>query len=112
MNEGDRIKARRKQLGMTQEELAQKAGYNSIASISKIERGDRSFPIEQIVPIAKALDVTPAWIMGWDKPESSESKTIDRLMAYAKKMNGLQFAEWLDYADKLLEEMPPDESEG
>ena len=34
---GDRIRARRTELGMTQEELAKKAGYKSRSSINKIE---------------------------------------------------------------------------
>ena len=37
MTVGDRIRARRTELGMTQEELAKKAGYKSRSSINKIE---------------------------------------------------------------------------
>ena len=36
---GDRVKKERIRLGMTQEELAKKAGYSSRTSINKIENG-------------------------------------------------------------------------
>ena len=39
MTIGDRIKARRDELGMSQEELAHKIGYKSKTSINKIELG-------------------------------------------------------------------------
>lgn len=107
MNVGTRIRERREELGMSQDELAKRAGYAHRATISKIENGYQDFPIDQIVPIAKALDVTPGWIMGWDKPDTGSDKTAQRLMAYAKKMNGLQLSEWIDYAEKLLNEETP-----
>ena len=39
MTIGERIKARRDELGMSQEELAHKIGYKSKTSINKIELG-------------------------------------------------------------------------
>ena len=39
MSTGDRIRARREQLGMTQDELAHKLGYKSRSSVNKIELG-------------------------------------------------------------------------
>ena len=38
MTFGERVKEKREELGMTQEELAGKLGYKSRASINKIER--------------------------------------------------------------------------
>ena len=105
MDVGTRIRKRREELGMSQDELAKRAGYAHRATISKIENGYQDFPIDQVVPIAKALDVTPGWIMGWDSPDNSS--LARRLIAYAEKMNGIQFAEWMDYAEKLLNEETP-----
>lgn len=62
---GKRIKERREELGMTQDELAQKVGYKSRSSINKIENGGNDLPQGKIVAFAKALDTTPSYLMGW-----------------------------------------------
>lgn len=106
MNEGKRIRERRKELGLSQEELAKMVGYAHKASISKIENGDRDFPIDQIVPIAKALDVSPSYIMGWEE-RPADNALSKRLMAYAQRMNVMQFAKWIDDAETILNEETP-----
>ncbi len=63
----DRIKARREQLNMSQEELACKLGYKSRSSINKIEKGENDIPQSKIIAFAKALDTTPGALMGWDE---------------------------------------------
>lgn len=67
MTIGDRIKQRRMELGMSQEELARKLGYKSRSSINKIELGGQNLTQKKIKKIAEALDTTPDYIMGWDK---------------------------------------------
>ena len=66
---GDRIKTRRIELEMSQEELAKLVGYKSRSSINKIESDGRLLPQKKIVEIANALSVTPAYIMGWEEHE-------------------------------------------
>jgi len=71
MTIGQRIKARREELGLTQEELAKKVGYASRSSINKIELS-RSLPAKKIELMANALDTSPSFLMGWtDNPNSS-----------------------------------------
>lgn len=41
----------------------------SISSIAKIERGERIVTDVQLVALAKALKVSPAWLLGLDEPE-------------------------------------------
>lgn len=72
MNEGMRIKARREELGMTQDELAKKLGYKSRSSINKIELGERKLTQSKIVAIAEALDVSPLYILGLEEMEPVE----------------------------------------
>lgn len=72
MTIGERIAARRIELGMSQEELAKKLGYKSRSSVNKIEMGDNQLPQKKIVALAYALDTTPDYIMGWQKIESME----------------------------------------
>ncbi len=62
---GKRIKVRRKDLGMTQEELGQKAGVTK-ATINKYETGIvQNLKRSTIEDMAKALNVSPSYIMGW-----------------------------------------------
>lgn len=66
MTIAERIKRRREQLGLSQEDLARKLGYRSRSSITKIEKEASGLPQQKIAAIAKALDTTPGYIMGWE----------------------------------------------
>ena len=69
MNIGERIRLRREELGMTQSELARMVGYTSRSTINKIEKDGRGISQNKIVDIAKALRVTPSYLMGWEDEE-------------------------------------------
>lgn len=70
---GERIRERRESLGMTQSELARKVGYKSRSSINKLEKDDKNgVSREQLYKIAKALRVTPSYLMGWEDGEIAE----------------------------------------
>lgn len=65
MNTGDRIKQRRIELGFTADELANRIG-KSRATIYRYENGDiENMPTTILEPLAKALNTTPADLMGW-----------------------------------------------
>lgn len=67
MNTGDRIKSRRKQLGMSVDTLAEKIGKNR-ATVYRYENGDiEGMSIALLKPIAEALDTTPTALMGWQE---------------------------------------------
>lgn len=67
MRIGDRIRQRRKELGMSAEELAERIGKDR-ATVYRYETGDiENLPISIIEPIAKALFTTPAYLMGWEE---------------------------------------------
>lgn len=56
---GERIKARRCELGLSQEELAKRAGLSRI-EISNLERGATRFARWQtLLKLSKALEVSP-----------------------------------------------------
>lgn len=61
-----RIRNRREELGMSQDDLAQKMGYKSRSSINKIEMGLNDISQSKVVAFAEALDTTPAYLMGWE----------------------------------------------
>lgn len=63
---GQRIKEKRIEQDMSQEQLAQKVGYKSRSSINKIELGKSDISQTMIKMIATALNTTPSYIMGWE----------------------------------------------
>ena len=63
---GERIKLRREELNLSQDELAKRLGYKSRSSINKIEVGSRDLTQSRIKAIADALETTPSYIMGWE----------------------------------------------
>ena len=64
----ERIRQRRLSLNMSQDELAKRVGYVGRSAISKVENGERDISQSMIEKYAKALDVSIAWLMGYDVP--------------------------------------------
>ena len=64
-----RIRELREKLGLTQDELAKKVGYTSRSTINKIELGKNDISQSKIAAFAKALNTTPAYLMGWEEKE-------------------------------------------
>ena len=73
MTLGSRVTARRKELGMTQEELAKKMGYQSRSSINKVECG-REVSQRIIARLADVLGVTVPYLMGWEKTPEEQAE--------------------------------------
>lgn len=65
MNLGSRIKKKREELNLSQEDLAKRLGYKSRSTINKIELGKNDITQHKIVAFAEALNTTPAYLMGW-----------------------------------------------
>ncbi len=66
MTIGERIKHRRIELGLSQEELAKRLGNKSRASVCTVEKDKEDLTTDRIRKYAKALETTPAYLMGWD----------------------------------------------
>ena len=96
-----KIKARRKALGMTQEELAEKIGYSGKSVISKIEHGEVDLNSSKIMAIAEALRISTFDLMN----DTGEGSYIEYPVVGSVKAgyNGLIFE---DTADK--EQIPLD----
>lgn len=62
----DRIRERRIQLGLSQEDLAIKMGYKSRSTINKIESGAVDIARNKIEKFAEVLNTTPAYLMDWN----------------------------------------------
>ena len=72
MEMGKRIRAVRQSKEMSQDELARLCGYNSRSSINKIEAGLNDIPQSKIKAIADTLNVSPAWLMGYDDAPAAQ----------------------------------------
>ncbi len=62
MSVGERIKARRSELGWTQELLAQKAGISK-SFLSELENGKRRVSADNLLEIARTLSVSLDYLM-------------------------------------------------
>lgn len=73
MTTGSRMKARRKEIGVSVDEIA--AALNvSIATVYRYENGEiEKVPGAVLEPLAKVLRTTPAYLMGWDSEVPSNN---------------------------------------
>ena len=87
MTLGQRIKQRREELGMSQEELATKLGFKSRSSINKMEL-DKQYPRQHMLKaIADALNTTVTYSVGVEEEvEQQEQELCDLFsMCYGKE---------------------------
>ena len=64
---GEKVKALRLAKGMTQEELAKKAGFTGRAAINNIERAHSGINVGRLPDLARALGVDPLVLFDNDK---------------------------------------------
>lgn len=92
MTVSDRIRLRRIELGLSQDELARKMGYSSKSAVSRTENAGDDIGQKRIIAFANALNCTPSYLMGWTevKPTDyfedaySEEYRKDALALYGK----------------------------
>lgn len=67
MTLGERIRERRKELGLSQLDLAIRLGNKSRASVCTVETNKEDLTTDRIRKYAEALQTTPAYLMGWEE---------------------------------------------
>lgn len=75
MTFGKIVRKYRKELDMTQGELAKKLGYADHTAISQIERGLKDIPRPKVTKFAEVLEIDPAILL--DALNSKVTKTKD-----------------------------------
>ena len=90
MNVGQRIKQRRKELRISADELGKALGKDR-STIFRYEKGDiEKLPLDILEPIAKVLQTTPRYLMGWEeeKPTVDDglSDNMKKLIDFAKSV--------------------------
>lgn len=86
---GTRIKNRREELEISQDELAKRMGYKSRSTVAKIESGDNDITQSKIMKFAEILETSPSYLMGWTESSSRSSaemyKTLDNVTSIEKR---------------------------
>ena len=109
---GDKIRQKRLELGLTQEELAHRLGYKDKTAINKIETNKNGLKADKLVRFAEALGCDPNILL--DTPEHREHPN-DVVLSYAKKLMNLPPAmldNVLQYIDFLEKKGEKNESDG
>ena len=75
---GARIRARRRQLGLSQSQLANQLGV-SFQQVQKYERGANRVAASTLVATAQALGVGVGWLVGEDAPQEGEQELLSAL---------------------------------
>lgn len=102
MTIGERIKNKRKELGMTQEQLALKAETTK-QTIYKYENEIvTNIPLDRLELLAKGLGVSSAWLMGW-KSKKEQPVHNGELSESDKKLLELFHKVPLDKRDALIQ---------
>lgn len=106
MTLGEKVKLRREELNLSQEELAEKMNYKSKTSIHKIEVGITDLPLSKVKELAAVLKTTSAYLMGWEDTMSIVEKKdlINKIndvrnsknLSVNQVINGVGLSHWLN----------------
>lgn len=96
-----RLKAARKSMGITQDQLAERAELSTVA-LSKFESGVNRPNFENLVALAHALQTSPNYLVGWDLTseggESAEKRdAINRLIVQTQKLS----PDWIEQLTEI-----------
>ena len=94
-NIGKRIQARRKQLGYTQEQLAEIMNV-SIQMVSNLERGNKAIRIDNLVALSEILSISTDYILT-GKENSSDIDTVALNIASLENKDRKALEVLLDY---------------
>lgn len=110
MTLGEKVKLKREELNLSQEELAEKMNYKSKTSIHKIEVGITDLPLSKVKELAAVLKTTPAYLMGWEeeKPQEKEnnifSKLTDEELAKLEKFKNMSTVMFMNEGNDISEQ--------
>lgn len=89
---GQRILQKRKELNLSQEELARRVGVDR-TTVAKWESGSNNLKQSVVKKLADALECSPVWLVGLDNPDimiefeatmnTMTTQQLNRIMAYA-----------------------------
>ncbi len=99
---GNRIKERRKELGLSVEDVAFELGKNR-ATVYRYESNDiENMPASVLEPLAEILHTTPAYLMGWDD-DPNDYENMDGFIPNMERINYMM-ENGIDYKEALARE--------
>lgn len=112
MNIYDRIRMLRKELQMSQDELAHKCGYEGKSMISRVESGKIDLPLSKVEVFANALNVSPAYLAGYEQNQGTLDRALylNDLIKKAVNLDDVDQARIAERIDMLLEQEKYDEN--
>lgn len=104
-----RMKEVREKRGITLKELAEQVGCKE-ATMQRYESGNgiKNVPYDVIVTVSRCLEVSPSYLMGWEKPEPDHSeifadifgdKLLTKYIVKLKEMDQKDRKKVYDYID-------------
>ena len=87
---GKRVKMRREEIGMSQDELAHKLGYAGKSFISKVESGINEIPQSKVPLLAEVLKTSVPYLMGWNRDMQDRTGLTEeerQIVAYYRSLN-------------------------
>ena len=91
----ERIKRRRKELGLTAEQVAEALGV-SRATVYRYESKDiEKIPFDSIQPLADVLQCSAEYLMGWDKASTEELTTKFAQLTAKQQKSVLEYIDFL-----------------
>ena len=87
---GKRVKMRREEIGMSQDELAHKLGYAGKSFISKVESGINEIPQSKVPLLAEVLRTSVPYLMGWNRDMQDRTGLTEeerQIVAYYRSLN-------------------------
>ena len=80
---GERIRRRRKEIGWTQKELAQRTG-TSYKYIGHVETGIKFPSLEMLILLARELEVSLDWLIGEDEADDPEEAFLKEVTDFLR----------------------------
>ncbi|MGX4600290.1 helix-turn-helix domain-containing protein [Faecalimicrobium sp. JNUCC 81] len=108
----NKIKNRRNELDISYQDLANRTGLSK-STLQRYETGSiKNMPIDKLELIANALDLSPAYLMGWEEKENTKkinqnkdsiSIEEEKLLHNFNKLNDLGKKKVINYSSDLSE---------
>ena len=106
MTVGDRIRQRRRALGMSADELGEQIGKNR-ATIYRYEKGDiENVPTPIIKDLAEALQTSIEYLMGWDGLTKTAGKAAFAATGTVPVMDGIAAGAPILARENIVDYMP------
>ncbi|WP_243447304.1 helix-turn-helix transcriptional regulator [Clostridium tetani] len=102
----NRIKTRRNELMLSYQDLADKTGLSK-STLQRYETGAiKNMPLDKLGVLAKALNVSPAYLMGWEESVTNNDKEDTKkttLLSNFNKLNDIGKDKVITYTKDLLD---------